>query len=375
MLEAETLERVTALSHPDEVRDPEYATGLELAVAVALTYGLDAISASSPDEPPVPSSLYAQARRAVRSDIRLDTMLRRYVTGSAVLLSHLLSESRQPRKGPVATDPSGLLGRQTAALDRLLAAVGLEYRQEQLETPSTSRGRLERRVLGLLEGRHADTDSIPYEFRFANHIGIVAAGDHQDSRLRSWASRHDSCLLAIRPDQDLVWAWVGSRRALSEDDSASLLADLRRSETPVAIGEPAEGLEGWRLTHRQAKTAWTMVLRGHSVAARYSEVALSASILQDPILASSLTRSYLEPLSAQPDGGAELRITLRAYFEHDRNMSAAAAALRIGRHTVRRRLETVEECLGCDVATRAMEIEGALRLHEILNPAHPSRPR
>jgi hypothetical protein len=31
--------------------------------------------------------------------------------------------------------------------------------------------------------------------------------------------------------------------------------------------------------------------------------------------------------------------------------------------------------LGCDVATRAMEIEGALRLHEILNPAHPSRPR
>src|SRR4029077_15954907 len=99
------------------------------------------------------------------------------------------------------------------------------------------------------------------------------------------------------------------------------------AEVALAIGEPAEGLAGWRQSHRQGAAAFNVARRRWKPIVRYADVALLASAMQDELLVSSLRQLYLEPLEAERDGGRVARETLRAYFGTERNVSSAAAAL------------------------------------------------
>ena len=59
------------------------------------------------------------------------------------------------------------------------------------------------------------------------------------------------------------------------------------------------------------------------------------------------------------------RKTLRAYFAAGRNAATAAAALGVDRHTVERRLNSIETRLGRQLHTCHAELEVALRLEEL----------
>jgi DNA-binding PucR family transcriptional regulator len=94
-------------------------------------------------------------------------------------------------------------------------------------------------------------------------------------------------------------------------------------------------------------------------------------MFQDDLLATSLRQLYLEPLAEERDGGETLRETLRAYFAAERNVSSAAAALSVNRHTVTSRLRTIEKRLGRPLSTCATEIDAALRLEDLGHPTLP----
>jgi DNA-binding PucR family transcriptional regulator len=79
----------------------------------------------------------------------------------------------------------------------------------------------------------------------------------------------------------------------------------------------------------------------------------------------SLRQLYLEPLAGERDGGEVLRETLRAYFEAERNVSSAAAALGVKRHTVTNRLRAAEEKLGRSLNVCAGELDVALHLEDL----------
>src|ERR1019366_2130810 len=136
----------------------------------------------------------------------------------------------------------------------------------------------------------------------------------------------------------------------------------------LAIGEASVGIDGWRLTHRQAQAAMLVALRRPQRITWYSDVALLAAVLRDQELARSLVEVHLSPLEDQKDGGAVARRTLRAYFAAGCNAATAAAALGVNRHTVERRLHTVEEKLGRLLHTCHAELEVALRLDELESP-------
>jgi DNA-binding PucR family transcriptional regulator len=140
----------------------------------------------------------------------------------------------------------------------------------------------------------------------------------------------------------------------------------------LALGEPGEGVEGWRLTHRQAKAALPVAVRGPNSVARYAEVALLASALTDEVLARSLEDSYLGPLRLERDDGAAFRETLRAYFSAERNVTAAAASLGVSRPTVQSRLRTIEEKIGRSLGSCAAELETVLELHELGRATRPN---
>ena len=95
-------------------------------------------------------------------------------------------------------------------------------------------------------------------------------------------------------------------------------------------------------------------------------------MLRDRDLASSLYEIHLSPLDCDGAGGAVWRTTLRAYFAAGCNAATAASALGVDRRTVARRLQAIETRLGRRLHTCHAELEVALRLQELGEPAAAS---
>jgi DNA-binding PucR family transcriptional regulator len=130
------------------------------------------------------------------------------------------------------------------------------------------------------------------------------------------------------------------------------------------MGEPKRGFAGWRLTHRQARTAvWVAEAKAAPVV-EYSRVGLLASVGRDP-LTISLQEKYLLPLDEASIGGDVLRATLRSYFRANKNSSSAASALGISRQTVTNRIRTTEKLVGESIDECADPLSAALSLEEL----------
>jgi hypothetical protein len=363
-IERTVFTRVYALADPGEATDPEYAEGLRAAVPAALAYGLAAIERGAECAPPVPVALLAQARVAARSGVSLDTVLRRYFAGYTLLGDFLIGAAEKALSGAAL---QGLLRTQASLFDRVIAAVTEEYGREAASRVGNSEQRRAERVEKLLAGELLDATGLAYELD-AHHLGAIASGPGAVEGILELARPLDRRLLLVPRGEEAVWAWLGGRRPLDSAEIKRLASAEWLGGVSMAIGEPAQGLDGWRLTHQQAGAALPIALRGPESIVRYRDVALLASMLQDDLLASSLRKLYLAPFSGERDGGAVLRETLRAYLAAERNVSSAAAALKVKRHTVTNRLRTIEDRLECSLSGHTAEIDAALRLEDLGHP-------
>lgn len=296
----------------------------------------------------------------------LDTVLRRYVAGHALLGEFILQEAAAGDPAPAASLRE-LLRTEAAALDHLIGAVAREYREEAEARAASSERRRAERVAKLLAGELADGDGLDYELG-GWHVGAILAGAWPADAARGLARALDCRLLQVPHGGDVLWVWLGAGRELGEQHIAAILDNPWPDGTRVACGEPGRGLSGWRLTHRQAAAALPVALRGPDPRVRYAEVGLLASVLRDEVHSASLRALYLAPLEAERDGGAILRRTLRAYLAAERNAATAAAALGVTRQTVNNRLRLAEERLGRTLAAYGAELEVALRLAELDRP-------
>jgi hypothetical protein len=347
--------------------DPEYLQGLRTTVSAALDYALAVFERGEERAPAPPPALLAQARLAARHRVGLDTVLRRYSAGYVLLSDFLVEEAE--RSGLRGAFLQRLLRSQTA-LDRLLAALSEEYAREERERPGTTEQRRTERIERLLAGEPIDTSELAYDFG-GHHLAAIACGPGTGNALRELATALDCRLLTACRGDDTLWAWLGARRELDPEELKRHASANWPEGATLAIGEPREGLVGWRFSHRQAKAALTVAQRSHEPFVRYADVALLASVLQDDLLTASLREIYLEPLEAERDGGEVARETLRAYFEAERNVSSAAAVLGVQRHTVTNRLRAIEERLGRPFGTWATEIETLLCLEGLSKHAPP----
>lgn len=358
------LTRVYAVSDPTEAGDPSYLQGLRAAVSAAIDYGLEGIDSTDRNPPQIPPVLLVQARIAARSGIGLDTVLRRYFAGYTLIGDFLIDEAEDA----LAADTlRRLLRAQASVFDRLLAAVSEEYARESEARTGTLEERRRELVQKLLEGERLDALELAYDLD-ASHLGLVAKGRGSAEAIRELAGGLDRRLLLVRHREETAWAWLGGRSELDPDEIHRLSGAEMPPGVSLAMGEPGEGEEGWRLTHRQAKAALPVALRGAGSLVRYADVALLASILQDDLLATSLRRMYLAPLEADRDGGEVARETLRAYFASGRNVSSAAAALRVNRNTIANRVRAIEQAIGRPLASCATEFEAVLQFDQLTRP-------
>jgi hypothetical protein len=357
--------RVYAISEPRETVDPEYLLGLRTSLATALGYALTAIELGEKRTPPVPTSLLAQARLAARTGVGLDTVLRRYFAGYSLLSELLIGEVDD---SGVLTEVSlqQVLRGQSAIFDRLIGAVSEEHVRETESRPSNPAERRSECVRRLLAGEPIDHSELGYDLD-AHHLALIVEGHGGRERLRELATLLDRRLLIVSHGGDAAaWAcWLGGRRPLASEQTMRALCDTCLDGLVVSVGEPAAGLGGWRLTHRQAIAALPIAQRASHRVVRYADVALLAAILGDDLLATSLHHLYLKPLEAERDGGKLARCTLQAYFRCGRRVSSTAAALGVNRNTVTSRLRSIEVTIGRPLDAIPTELEAVLEASDL----------
>lgn len=359
--------RVWAVSDPHQTGGPDYGLGLREAVFAALDYGLATI-AHHPQTEPVPAILVEQARAAARNGVGLDTVLRRYLAGHTLLCDHLVLEAERA-PGVDDRELRRALHAQGAQLDRLLAAVTDAYTAEVADRQQTSEGRRAEQVRRLLDGDLVDPVELDYPLN-GWHLAVVASGPCAPSAVRELAALLGRRSLVVLAGGETVWAWLGGRHSLSVDNvrirGVSLLE--RFDGVAIAFGHPAEGVDGLRVTHRQARAAFAIATQAKGRVVDYADVALVAAAWQDEILARSLSELFLAPLASERDGGASLLKTLQAYYATGRNAASAASRLGITRQTVKSRLRTIEDHIGRSLDACGPEAQIALRLWELGHP-------
>lgn len=367
-LEQATRLRVAAIADTLS-SSPAYGEGLRRAIGAALDYGLASIDGEESQEPPIPIELLAQARIAARSGIELDTILRRYFAGGALLAYFMIDEaSRDDLLSADQLQP--LIGALFGQFDRMVSAVSEEHKRELRTRGASVEERRVRLVERLLSGEVLDASALGYDLA-GHHLGAIAYGEGAACALRELAAATGRRLLLIRPDERSAWGWLGGRVRLSPTEVFGALSGSHSGLELLAVGEAGSGADGWRLTHRQAAAAAAVGTNGAISIISYGDVALVASAVCDDLLLASLRQMYLAPLAAERDGETARR-TLRAYFEADCNSASAAAALAVSRQTVNNRLRAVEDRLGRPVRDCTKELEIALRLEELGFLAPPS---
>jgi hypothetical protein len=361
-IQAAVATRVYAISDPHDVADPAYPQGLDAALAAAIEHRLVVLEVGERRAPAVPPVLLAQARLDARDGVALDTVLRRYFAGNALFGDFLVEEAERAEVPNPAL--RRLLSAQATLGDSLLAAVSAEYAREAKNRPSNAAERRRACVKRLLAGELVDHSELEYDLD-ANHLALMAKGEGAPEAMRVLAARLDRRLLAVCREEEQTWAcWLGGRSPLEAEGALRALGEISLDQVLVTVGEPGEGLAGWRFSHRQAKAALPIAERRGQAILHYADVALLASILRDDLLATSLRRLYLEPLGRARDGGKAGRETLRAYFAAERNTSSTAAALGVDRRTVTNRIRAIEELFGRPLKDIATELETALQLDD-----------
>lgn len=363
-IEAAVLARVRSLGEPIGGEDVEYLAGLQAAVVEVVEYGLAVIERGDEEwsSPPLAAAV-AQAQRAARYGVKLDTVLRRYAAGDRRLVEFIMSEAEHL--------PAEILRRvmsdQGSRVDRLMATVASEYRSERERIRRSPTIRVAERVQRLLDDEgFTRVEDLDYEFN-AWHLGVITKGGKVEGAIRAMASDLDREALSVPRGDETVWAWLGGRKPLAAAEVEDSFLASAPGDTSLAIGEPRRGLDGWRLTHHEAQAALQVMLRQGKRFIRGSDVLLPAAVLRDRALVESLLETYVRSIENLGDSGAKLLKTLQAYLAAEFNSKSTASALGIDRSTVERHLHKIEDHLGRPLWTCHAELKVALELKKLVD--------
>lgn len=175
---------------------------------------------------------------------------------------------------------------------------------------------------------------------------------------------------------------VGSERMLRYETSAGTIhlwvSTDRPPRTPrvedlrvpgpllVGIGEPHPGADGFRRTFLEASDALRLAASlGDNGGVSYGDAALAIVLSRDEERARWFVEHELRDLAADSPEMADMRNTLRTFFDTRMRIAPAAERLFLHRNTLINRLERIRVVLGHSVVERPAETQAALVLAEL----------
>lgn len=219
-------------------------------------------------------------------------------------------------------------------------------------------------VRDALDGQPVDGGQLGYALD-QQHLGVVAWGHEPEHALAMLRAATGLALLSVAGTDTTAWGWLGASQL-----GARGLRALRAFAPPVgarlALGEPAAGREGFRLTHRQAWSTYRIARSSAAPVTWHEQVALLALTLQDAAVAREFVLRELGPLAERDERSELLRKTLGTYFASGQNAAATAASLGVHDRTVLYRLRSIEQRLGRPILVRREELGVALRLAPVV---------
>lgn len=342
---------------------PEGYAGLQAFARSGVDVLATAIEGGADWTPGLSPAAVAQIRFWARNDVPLDAVMRGFYSVTSTLLEFLSEELADlpPEALPY------LASIQTQHGGQLMEAIATEYEDEVARLDRSPAKRVASCVARLLAGESLDAPELGYELE-AWHLGAVAVGPKPELFARELAERLGCQLLFLPRATETAWIWLGAKRAVPFAELERSVLSGARTDVSLAVGEPREGADGWRLTHQEAQTALAVMLRRPQRLTRCSDVVLSAALMRDEEMRRFLVEAYLRPLEECRDAET-LRETLRTYVSLDYNAASTAATLGVDRHTVQRRLRRIEEAIGRQLDTCRAELDIALRVELLTQPA------
>lgn len=313
-------------------------------------------------------SAVAEVQAAARARVAVEDLLHARRVAHGVVWEALMEEvHRLELDARVQLDLMKMASRYLFGyVDRVLPLLRAAYEQERFALARGRGRRREQLVDDLLAGLPVDAADLGYDLR-RRHLCAIAWGVAPEVAVQALAAhvKGRELLLASGADRS-VRAWIVVSHE-GWDGAVRLPAGCA-----CAVGEPADGVEGFRASHRQAQSAHRIGLRrGADAVTRYRDVAVEALAAADEAAARDFVAFWMGPLAAPGDPRMDvLRRTLSAYFAAGQNALAAAARLGVNDRTVAYRLRTIEErLLGAPISTRRDELAVALRLHALAGAA------
>jgi hypothetical protein len=309
-----------------------------------------------------------QARRAARLGVGVETVIHRVALGERMVHAFATREAGDlpARELNLVFDSLG------PAIDRLMRALTEAHQQERERLESGPEGRRLHLIERLLAGGQPDRNAeatLNYPLR-GWHLSLIGTGAGGEDALRNLAEDLGCSLLLFHPGAVSASGWLGGgQRRINFTDLRCQPALHPDGDCSFVVGEPGEGLDGWRRTHEQAKVALLTQRSRSSGLTRAADVLPEAILSQDRTVARLLVSTYLSALSDLRENGGVARKTLRAYLGHGRSISATAAALDVARGTVENRLQEIERATGTPLSHEQMtRLELALRVEDELGP-------
>jgi DNA-binding PucR family transcriptional regulator len=341
-----------------------------------------------------PSAAVEYARRLAQRGVPVNALVRAYWLGQDTLLRRSLGEVRRQGGDPEVASLAGqrIVEITFGYIDWMSQRVVISYENERDQWLQNRNAVRAARTRELLAGNSVDMAAAEAAlgYRLAQrHVGIVvwtrigASGEDQLSPLERFVIRlaeRVSCParpLFVPCDDSSAWAWLPIGRCAGIEPEVIRQTAGSDGRVMVAVGEPAQGIDGFRITHTQAVQTQAVALLGGAYAPQvtmFGQVGVVALLSADVEAARAWVSQVLGPLATDDDHYARLRETLRVFLATGGSYTASAAELAMHKNSVKYRVEKAGQERGRPIRCDRLDVELALHVCHWLGHAVLTRP-
>lgn len=335
----------------------------------ALQHGIEV------DHIDVPAAAAAYAQRFTQRGLPLEALLRAYRLGEHRFIQWFVRDlarlSETPDELQAAVD--AIVEFTVQYIDRISEALIDIYADEQRLWSQRTDAARSAQVRAVLYDDAMDAATAEIMTGVAMnqwHVALVAwveadrphAERLAEAAMRTLRRTGGHSRLVVPTDARTLWAWVSAPSPTPHEVDGRLLLGDDCPGIRIAVGEPGQGLSGFRESHREALRARNVAQTALPPAGvtRFGDVRLSAMLAENVADLRTWVARTLGELAGNTEDMARLRETLRLYLATGTNTTETANRLHIHRNTVRYRLQRAEEIRGRPLTDDRIDVEVSL---------------
>jgi DNA-binding PucR family transcriptional regulator len=332
----------------------------------------------------IPAAAMEYSRRLAQRGVTPNALVRAYRFGQQFVLEWAFNEISKHEPDPQVAFAAGrlFLGITFQFVDVIAEQVINEYESERVRWVANRNTVRTAMVKDLVAGESVGIASaegaLGYRLR-QNHLGaVVWRSDESPSavdfrQLEQLLVRMSESVgacgqpLFVPNDRSTGWGWIPLDRRGEPPDLDAVAAVLNRADPGLhaALGTPASGMSGFRLTHLEANRARQVAMLAQGRALRLTSFAepgvrAATMMILDLDAARRLVETSLGALAADTEHAARLRDTLLTFLVEKCSYTATAERVTLHKNTVRYRVGRALEERGRPIDDERFDLELAL---------------